>query len=129
METRMNFNTTKVPRTNLAFPQAVIAGNFIFLSGTWGLSPETGKLIEGGFEEQAMQTFRNIETILQEAGSSLQKVVKTSVFMVSGSDPDFSIINKVYTHFFPENAPARSAPQLMPFPGGILISVECIAMM
>ena len=129
MESRTNFNTTKVPRTNLAFPQAVIAGNFIFLSGTWGLSPETGKLIEGGFEEQAMQTFRNIETILQEAGSSLQKVVKTSVFMVSGSDPDFSIINKVYTHFFPENAPARSAPQLMPFPGGILISVECIAMM
>lgn len=124
----MNFNTTQVPRTNMAFPQAVIAGNFIFLSGTWGLDPETGKLISDSFEEQAMQTFRNIETILQEAGSSLQKVVKTTIFMVSGSDADFSVINKVYSHFFPESAPARSAPQLMPFPGGILISVECIAM-
>jgi 2-iminobutanoate/2-iminopropanoate deaminase len=129
METRMNFNTPKVPRTNMAFPQAVIAGNFIFLSGTWGLNPETGKLIGDSFEEQAMQTFRNIETILQEAGSSLQKVVKTTVFMVSGCDADFSIINRVYTHFFSENAPARSAPQLMPFPGGILISVECIALL
>ena len=128
MEARMNFNTTKVPRPNMVFPQAVIAGNFIFLSGTWGINPETGKLISNDFEEQAMQAFSNVETILKEAGSGLQKVVKTTVFMVSGCDDDFSIINRVYSHFFSENAPARSAPQLMPFPGGILVSVECIAL-
>jgi len=67
----------------------------------------------------------NIQTILEQAGSHLSKIVKTTVFMVTGND--FSILNKVYAEFFPENAPARSAPQVMPFPAGILISVECIA--
>jgi len=127
MEERKNFNTTNVPRSNTVFPQAVVVGNFIFLSGTTGVNPETGKLVSKDFEEQAMQVFTNIKTILEEAGSSLQQVVKTTIFMVAGNDDDFSRINKVYNHFFPDNAPARSAPQVMPFPGGILVSVECIA--
>ncbi|MEP6748213.1 MAG: RidA family protein [Bacteroidota bacterium] len=127
MEKRSNFNTPKVIRTNSAFPQAVIAGNFIFLSGTPGIDPLTGKIVSDSFEEQAVQALTNIKTVLEEAGSSLQKIVKTTIYMVSGCDSDFKIINKVYTSFFPDNAPARSAPQVMPFPGGILISVECIA--
>ena len=57
----------------------------------------------------------------------MNKIVKTTVFMVSGND--FSILNKVYATVFPENAPARSTPQVMPFPAGILISVECIAVL
>ena len=57
----------------------------------------------------------------------MNKIVKTTVFMVSGND--FSILNKVYAEVFPENAPARSTPQVMPFPAGILISVECIAVL
>ena len=108
------------------FPQAVIAGDFIFVSGTPGLNPATGKLSES-FEAQARQSFINIKTILEEAGSSPDKIVKTTVFMVSGND--FSILNKVYAEAFPENAPARSTPQVMPFPAGILISVECIALL
>lgn len=122
------FNTTKVPRTNMVIPQAVIAGNLIFVSGVVGVDPETGKLIVGGFEEQAMQAFKNIQTILEEVGSGLDKIVKTTIFMVGGQDPDLSIINKVYSNFFPVFTPARSAPQVMPFPGGILVSVECIAL-
>jgi 2-iminobutanoate/2-iminopropanoate deaminase len=66
------------------------------------------------------------KTILEEAGSSLGKVVKTTVFIVTGND--FSIINKIYEEFFPANLPARCTPQVMPFPAGILISVECIAL-
>jgi 2-iminobutanoate/2-iminopropanoate deaminase len=128
MTNRSNFNTPKILRTNLVFPQAVIAGNLIFLSGTVGIVPETGKLINESFESQAMQAFANVKTILDEAGSSMEKVVKTTVFMVAGCDPDFSVINKVYAHYFPTNAPARSSPQLMPFPYGILVSVECIAL-
>lgn len=127
MQAKTSFNTTKIPRSNTVFPQAVIAGDLIFVSGTPGIDPETGKIIEGGFEEQAMQAFHNIQTILTEAGSSMDKIVKTTVFMVSDQDPDFSIINKIYSDFFPLNPPARSAPQVMPFPGTILISVECIA--
>jgi 2-iminobutanoate/2-iminopropanoate deaminase len=128
MTNRSNFNTNKVFRTNPVFPQAVIAGNLIFLSGTVGINPETGKLVSTEFEAQAMQAFANVKTILEEAGSSMEKVVKTTLFMVSGCDPDFSIINKVYAHYFPDEAPARSSPQLMPFPNGILFSIECIAL-
>jgi 2-iminobutanoate/2-iminopropanoate deaminase len=126
METRKNFNTVKVPRTTEVFPQAVIADNFIFISGTPGFNPETGKLSDR-FEEQALQCFQNIKTILEEIGSSMDKIVKTTVFMVSGND--FSVLNKVYGEVFPKNAPARSTPQVMPFPAGILISVECIALL
>jgi len=108
------------------FPQAVIAGQFVFLSGTPGLTPLTGKPGEN-FEEQTRQAFLNIKNILEEVGSGLDKIVKTTVFMVTGND--FAILNKVYSEFFPANAPARSTPQVMPFPGGILVSVECIALL
>lgn len=127
MEPKISFNTPKVPRLNQYIPQAVVAGNLVFVSGMAGMNPETGKLISDNYEEQAWQAFRNLQIIVEEAGSSLDRIVKTTVFMVLGADPDFSVINKVYSHFFPENPPARSAPQVMPFPGGILISVECIA--
>jgi 2-iminobutanoate/2-iminopropanoate deaminase len=122
-----NFNTAKAPRMSQAFPQAVIADKFIFLSGTPGLDINTGQLISDNFEDQTRQCFTNIQIILEEAGSSLSKVVKTTIFMVTGND--FSVINKVYNEFFPENPPARSTPQVMPFPAGILISVECIALL
>ena len=126
MTERKNFNTAKAPRMNELFPQSVIAGNFIFLSGTPGLNPATGKLVSDNFEEQTRQSFINIKTILEEAGSNLSKVVKTTIFMVAGND--FAVINKVYAEFFPDNSPARSVPQVMPFPGGILISIECMAL-
>ncbi len=126
MANRKNFNSAKVPRMSEVFPQAVVADNLIFISGTPGLDPATGKLSEG-FEEQTRQAFMNIKTMLDEMGSSLDKIVKTTVFMVAGND--FSILNKVYGEIFPINAPARSTPQVMPFPEGILISVECIAVL
>jgi 2-iminobutanoate/2-iminopropanoate deaminase len=129
MESKKAFNTSKIPRSNLVIPQAVIAGNLIFVSGTPGVDPATGKLISGNYEEQTYQAFRNVKTIIEEAGSSMDKIVKTTIFMVADQDKDFSVINKVYSEFFPDNPPARSAPQVMPFPGNILISVECIALL
>lgn len=125
MSNRKNFNTQLAPRMSEVFPQAVIAGNFVFLSGTPGLDPATGKIVSDDFEAQVRQSFSNIKVILEEAGSGLSKIVKTTIFMVSGND--FSIINKVYKEFFAQEAPARSTPQVMPFPAGILVSVECIA--
>ncbi len=126
MTNRSNFNTTKIPRTTEVFPQAVIADKFVFISGTTGIDPTSAKLSDS-FEEQARQAFLNIKTILEETGSSMDKVVKTTVFMVTGND--FAILNKVYAEAFPISAPARSTPQVMPFPAGILISVECIALL
>src|SRR3569833_1435551 len=127
MKSKISFNTPKVPRLNTFIPQATISGNMIFVSGMAGLDLETGKLISDSYEEQAWQAFRNLVTIVEAAGSGADRNVKATVFMVSGADPEFSVINKAYSHFFPENPPARSAPQVMPFPGKILISVECIA--
>ena len=125
MADRQNFNTSKVSRMTEVFPQAVIADKLIFISGTPGFDTDTGKLSDS-FEEQAMQSFTNIKTILDAMGSSMDKIVKTTVFMVAGND--FSILNKVYAEVFPDNAPARSTPQVMPFPAGILLSVECVAL-
>ncbi len=127
MSTVKNFYTPKAPKMSSVFPQAMIADPFIFLSGTPGLDLSTGLVISDDFEEQLRQSFQNIKIILTEAGSDMRKVVKTTVFMVSGND--FSILNKLYAEFFPENAPARSTPQVMPFPAGIKVSVECIAVL
>ncbi len=123
--TRKNFNTLKVARMTEVYPQAIIAGQYLFLSGMPGIDPVSGKVISDDFEDQVRQSFLNIKTILEEAGSNISKIVKTTIFMVSGND--FGIVNKIYSEFFPGNAPARSTPQVMPFPGGILISVDCIA--
>jgi len=125
MGIRKNFNTARAARMSEVFPQAVIAGDLIFLSGMPGYDPATGKVVSSDFEAQVRQCFTNIKAVLEEAGSSMPQVVKTTIFMVSGND--FAVINKVYREFFPDNAPARSTPQVMPFPAGILISVECIA--
>jgi 2-iminobutanoate/2-iminopropanoate deaminase len=122
---RKNFNSDRAPRMSDAFPQAVIANHMIFLSGMPGLDPATGQIISSDFEQQLRQSFTNIKMILEDSGSDLTKVIKTTIFMVTGND--FAIVNKIYKEFFPENAPARSTPQVMPFPAGILVSVECIA--
>src|SRR6478672_2516211 len=99
MENRKNFNISSVPRMTEIFPQAVIADKFVFLSGTPGFNPASGQLSES-FEEQARQSFLNIKTILEELGSSMGNIVKTTVFMVSGND--FGILNKVYAEIFPD---------------------------
>ncbi len=121
------FYTPNAPRPNAFVPQAVIAGDFVFVSGTVGADIATGKLVEGGYEAQVVQAFKNVKTILEDAGSSMDRVVKITVFMVSGADPDFSVTNRIYSEYFKNHTPARSGPQVMPFPGGILFSMECIA--
>lgn len=127
MSIAKSFNSPRVPAMNDSFPQAVIAGNLVFVSGTPGLDPATGKVVSTDFEEQVRQALKNISLILEDAGSGMTKVVKTTIFMVAGND--FSVINKVYKEFFPENPPARSTPQVMPFPAGILVSIECVALL
>ncbi|MEO7990984.1 MAG: Rid family detoxifying hydrolase [Chryseolinea sp.] len=127
MDEKRIFNTSKAPRMSQVFPQAVIADKFIYLSGMPGFDLISGAVVNDNFEDQTRQCFVNIKTILDEAGSSMNKIVKTTIFMVSGND--FSVVNKVYVEFFPDHAPARSTPQVNPFPAGILISVECIALL
>jgi 2-iminobutanoate/2-iminopropanoate deaminase len=119
--------TPKAPKMSSVFPQAVIAGPFVFLAGTPGLLPDTLQVVSNDFEDQLRQAFANMKAILEAAGSGLDLVVKTTVFMVAGND--FAVLNKVYGEVFQDNPPVRSTPQVNPFPAGMLVSVECIAML
>ena len=128
MQQIISYVSPNVARLNTYIPHATIANGLVFVSGMAGILPTTGQLISNSsFEAQARQAFSNIEVILRDAGSDMGKVLKTTIFMVTGEDPTFTAINKVYEEFFPENPPARSAPQVMPFPGNILVSIEVIA--
>lgn len=98
---------------------------FLFLSGQLGLDPKTGDFAEGGIEAQTRQALLNIKNILQDAGSGLSDVVKTSVFL---SDiADFSKMNAVYAEFFQNDPPARSTMQVCALPKLGLIEIEVIA--
>jgi 2-iminobutanoate/2-iminopropanoate deaminase len=96
-----------------AFPQAVIADNLIFISGTPGIDPTTGQIISSDFEQQVRQSFSNIKTILEDAGSDISKVIKTTIFMVAGND--FAVVNKVYIEFFPIMHQQEAHPRLCLF--------------
>jgi 2-iminobutanoate/2-iminopropanoate deaminase len=102
----------------------VQAGDFLFVSGQAGLNPATGTPAGDSFEDQARQAFENLSTVLQAAGSSLQHVVKTTIFCADATA--FANLNQLYAEYFPENPPARSVP-VVQLPRGLLISIECIA--
>ncbi|MNW63890.1 Enamine/imine deaminase [compost metagenome] len=99
-------------------------GDFVFTSGQLGLIPETGQLAEG-VEEQAAQSLRNVSAILEAAGSGLDKVIKTTVFLKDMND--FAKVNEVYGSFFAEPYPARSAVEVARLPKDGLVEIEVIA--
>ena len=100
-------------------------GELIFCSGQLGINPETGKLVDGGVLEEAKQVFKNIQAILEEAGSSMNHVVKTLVLLKDIAD--FSEVNKVYAEQFNDVLPARSAFQVAALPLNGNIEIEVIA--
>ncbi|HBK89711.1 MAG: RidA family protein [Cyclobacteriaceae bacterium] len=122
---RKDINSPKVPRYSTLFPHAVQVDKFVFVSGTPGYDLATGKVVSDDLEAQTRQCYKNLSAILEEAGTNLSNVVKITQFVVSGSD--MTVVNKVFKEFFPDVAPARSSPMVSPFPAGILISMECIA--
>lgn len=98
----------------------------MFLSGQLGLDPKTGQLADG-VVAQAEQSLENIEALLAAAGSALDNVVKTTVFLADIAD--FAAVNEVYASRFPEPYPARSAVQVGALPAGALVEIEVIAML
>jgi len=103
----------------------VIAGDFVFTAGAIPLHPETGELVGEDITAQTGQVIRNLECILEEAGSSLYKVAKTTVFLTDMNN--FAEMNAVYGEFFAENPPARSTVEVGPLAKGALIEIEAIA--
>lgn len=106
------------------YSQGIIAGGLVFTSGQIG-KPADGELPEG-VEAQAKQSLENVRAILEEAGSGMNKVIKTTVFITDMDD--FAKVNAIYATFFPEGAyPARSCVEVSRLPGGCLVEIEAIA--
>ena len=117
--------TKKAPAAIGPYAQANIVGNLIFTSGQISLIPETGALVEGGIEEQTRQVFANLKAILEEAGSGLDKVIKTTCFLKDMND--FQVVNEIYGGYFEGDYPSRSAIEIARLPKDCLIEIEAIA--
>jgi 2-iminobutanoate/2-iminopropanoate deaminase len=107
------------------YSQAIRVGQFVFASGQLGLDPTTGKLQEG-VEAQARQALANVKAVLAAAGSSVEQVVKTTLFLVNLAD--FARVNAIYGEVFAHEPPARSTVQVAALPLGGLVEVEVIAL-
>jgi 2-iminobutanoate/2-iminopropanoate deaminase len=114
----------RMPKALGPYSHAVQAGELVFISGQAGIDPDTGALPEGDFESEARQAFRNLDRVLQAAGLSLDRVVKTTVWLSSADD--FPGVNALYAEFFPTKPPARSTP-IVGLPRNLRVSVEAIA--
>ncbi len=117
--------TPKAPAAIGPYSQANIVGNLVFTSGQIPLVPETGEMVAGGVEEQAKQVFENLKAVLEEAGSGLDKVLKTTCFLQSMDD--FAVVNGVYSSYFTGDYPSRSAIEVAKLPKGALVEIEAIA--
>ncbi len=107
------------------YSPAVSAGDLVFTAGQVPLDPETGKLVEGDFKTRARQTLDNLSNLLQSAGSSMDQAVKVTVYLTDLSR--FAELNEVFSDYFPEEPPARSAVQVSKLPLDADIEIECIA--
>ncbi|AKG37218.1 RidA family protein [Paenibacillus durus] len=116
--------TSKAPGAIGPYSQAIIAGNWVYTSGQLGLDPATGELA-GDVQAQARQSLANVQAILEEAGASLDLVVKTTVFLKDMND--FAAVNEVYSSFFKEPYPARSAVEVARLPKDGLVEIEVVA--
>ncbi len=113
------------PKAVGPYSQAIRAGDFIFCAGQGGFDPATGKIVEGGIRAQTAQVLRNLDTVLKAAGSSLNRVVKVTVFLHDWNY--FKEMNETYAEFFKENPPARSTVKGERWPEGSLVAMEAIA--
>lgn len=122
---KQTISTDRAPGALGPYSQAIDTGLFIFASGQLGLDPVSGELAEG-VQEQARVALQNVTAVLDAAGSSLDQVVKTTVFLQDMND--FVAMNEIYGQFFKEPYPARSAVQVARLPKDALVEIEVIAL-
>ncbi len=118
-------NTNKAPGAVGPYSQAVKVGNLLFTSGQIPLDPATGKLVEGDIKKATERSLENIKALLEEAGTSFDKVVKTTVFVKDMGD--FAAVNEIYAKYFTKDMPARSCVQVA-LPKDALVEIEVIAL-
>ena len=118
-------STSNAPAAIGPYSQAIQVGNMLFMSGQLGINPSTGAFAEGGVTEQTIQSFKNMNAILTEAGYTMNDVVKTTVFLADMND--FAAMNTVYASQFEGAFPARSAVAVKTLPKNGLVEIEVIA--
>ncbi len=117
--------TENAPGAIGPYSQAVKTGNLVFCSGQIPIDPKTGEFISDDVAEQTEQVLKNLGAVLAAAGTNLNNVVKTTVFLADMSD--FTAMNEVYSKFFSENKPARATVQAARLPKDARVEIECIA--
>ncbi len=118
-------NTSQAPAAIGPYNQAIRYGNFVYTSGQVALDPASGQLVGDDVQTQTRRVFQNLQAVLESAGTALNNVVKTTVFLTSMSD--FQAMNTVYAEFFQETKPARSTIAVVELPRKALVEIECVA--
>jgi 2-iminobutanoate/2-iminopropanoate deaminase len=108
------------------YNQAIRAAGLVFCAGQVGLEPASGTLVDGGVEAQARRAMENLSAVLEAAGSAVDRIVKTTIFVTDLGD--FAAVNAVYGSFFEADPPARSTVQVAGLPGGAVVEIEAIAL-
>lgn len=119
--------TDKAPKAIGPYSQAIRSGGMIFCSGQIALDPATNQLLQGDVAAQTERVLKNLSAVLSEAGSNLEQVVKTTVFLKSMSD--FPVMNEVYGRFFAKQPPARSTVEAARLPKDVLVEIDAIAVL
>jgi 2-iminobutanoate/2-iminopropanoate deaminase len=122
---RQVIHTNQAPKAIGPYSQAIRVGEFVFCAGQAGLDPATGNLVSGGIEAETRRTLQNLAAVLAAAGTSLERVVKTTVFLLDLNE--FQRMNAVYAEFFPTDPPARSTVQVARLPKDARVEIEVIA--
>lgn len=125
MTTRTVIQTPDAPPAIGPYSQAIVSGELVFCSGQIPLDPMTGEVVAGGIQEQTHQVLKNLRAVLEAAGSGLDYVLKTTVFLKSMND--FAAMNAVYATYFSSAPPARSTVEVARLPRDVLVEIECIA--
>lgn len=123
---RTPISTTAAPAAIGPYSQAIATGGFIFTSGQIALDPSTGQLIAGDVQDQTRRVLDNVKAVLEAAGSSLENVVKTTVFLTKMAD--FAAMNEVYATYFTSAPPARSTIAVAELPRGAAVEIEVLAL-
>ena len=118
-------STKKAPAAIGPYSQAIQVGGLVYTSGQLPINPETGAFVPGGIKEQTRQSLTNVKAVLEEAGTAMNRVVKTTVFLADMGD--FADMNSVYAEFFSTPYPARSAVAVKTLPKGALVEIEVVA--
>ena len=125
MPEKQIISTPHAPQAIGPYSIGVKVGDTLYCAGQLGLDPQTGEIVSGGIEAETRQALLNLQRILEEAGGSLDNVVKTTVFLRDIND--FGRMNGVYGEYFTKNYPARSAVQVAALPRGVAVEIEAIA--